>query len=232
MTSLSNNARVAGLLYILSSVFGSLSLVYIPNVLIVKESASVTAGNLVSHELLFRTGIVSYLLCSALWIFVTWALYRLLKGVDHTLAALMVIGTLLVIPIFFVNAANDVAALLFARGADFLSVFDKAQREALVVLFLNLHHQVDLAQGILWGLWFMPVGLLVYRSRFLPRFLGAWLIVAGFAYWAMSFTGLLFPVYEDKVWRFAQPVLLAEVAFMLWLTVVSAKEQRVAEASA
>src|SRR5262250_659291 len=130
MTSLSKSARVAGLLYILSSLFGIIRLVYIPSRLFVSENATATAHNILGHELLFRFGIVSYLLCSAIWIFVTLALYRLLKGVDQTLAALMVIVTVVVTPIFFVNAVSDVAALLFARGADFVSVFDKAQREA------------------------------------------------------------------------------------------------------
>lgn len=230
MTSLSKNARVAGLLYILSSLFGMVRLIYVPNVLFVHGNAAATASNIAGHELLFRFGIVSYLLCNALWIFVMLALYRLLNGVDQALAALMVILSLMVTPISFVNIANDIAALLFARGADFLSVFDKAQREALVMLFLNLHHQLDLAWELL-GVSFIPFGLLVYRSRFLPRILGVWLMIASFAYMALSFTGLLFPGYEDKVIRFAQPVLFAEVALMLWLAIMGVKEKRLAAAS-
>lgn len=230
MTSLSKNARVAGLLYILSSLFGMVRLIYVPNVLFVHGNAAATASNIVGHELLFRFGIVSYLLCNTLWIFVMLALYRLLNGVDQALAVLMVILSLMVTPISFVNIANDIAALLFARGADFLSVFDKAQREALVMLFLNLHHQLDLAWELL-GVSFIPFGLLVYRSRFLPRILGVWLMIASFAYMALSFTGLLFPGYEDKVVRFAQPVLFAEVAIMLWLAIMGVKEKRLAPAS-
>lgn len=230
MTSLSKNARVAGLLYILSSLFGMVRLIYVPNVLFVHGNAAATASNIAGHELLFRFGIVSYLVCNALWIFVMLALYQLLKGVDQALAVLMVILSLMVTPISFVNIANDIAALLFARGADFLSVFDKAQREALVMLFLNLHHQLDLAWELL-GVSFIPFGLLVYRSRFLPRILGVWLMIASFAYMALSFTGLLFPGYEDKVIRFAQPVLFAEVALMLWLAIMGVKEKRLAAAS-
>lgn len=223
MTSLNKTARIAGFLYIFSSLFGIVRLIYIPSALIVEGSAAATANNIATHELFFRFGIVSYLLCNALWIFVTWALYRLLKGVDDALAVLMVILGLMVTPISFVNAANDIAALLFARGADFLSIFDKPQREAFVMLFLNLHHQLDLAWEFL-GIWFIPLGLLVYRSRFLPRVLGVWLLVACFAYLTLSFTGFLFPAYEDKVWRFAQPVLFAEVALMLWLAIMGVKE--------
>ena len=150
MTPLSKNARAGGLLYILNSLFGLVRLVY-PNELIVSGNASATANNIAGHELLYPFGIVSYLLCGALWILCHVGSLSVAKGVDQALAVLMVMGTLVITPIFFVNAANDAAALLFARGADFLSVFDKAQSEAFVMLFLNLHHQLDLAQEILWA---------------------------------------------------------------------------------
>jgi len=228
MTSLSKSARIAGILYILSALFGVIRLVYISSRLFVADNATATANNILGHELLFRIGIVSYLLCSAVWIFVALALFRLLKGVGQPLAQLMVIITVIITPIFFVNAANDVAALLFARGAEFLSIFDKAQRQAFVMLFLNLHHQIDLASELVWILFHVPFGILVYRSRFLPRLLGVWLMMVGVAYFVLSVTGLLFPTYEHTVWTFAQIVLSGEVAIMLWLTIMGAKEKHLA----
>jgi hypothetical protein len=232
MTLLSKNARVAGLLYILASVVGVLRLMYIPNKLFVYGNATETAANIAAHESLFRLGIASELLGAALWLFVPLALYRLLKGVDQTLAMLMVIlGSLMQVPLFFVNVVTDVAALLFARGSGYLSVFDKPQRDAFARLFLDLHHQLDLANFVFAGLWLFPFGLLVYKSRFLPRFLGVWLMIACFAWLAFSFTGLLFPAYQDKAFSITQPIALGEVATMLWLVIMGAKEQRLAVAS-
>ena len=227
MTLLSRNARIAGLLYILGSALGVVRLIYIPSTLIVHGDGAATANNIAAHELLFRFGIVSYLLCSVLWIFVTLALYRLFKEVDQSLAVLMVIlGSLMVTPLFFVNAVNDAAALLFVHGADFLSVFVKPQRDAFAMLFLNLHHQLDVANEIFWGLWLLPYGLLVYKSRFIPRILGVWLILAGFAYVAISLTGFLLPGYESKVSNYAQPALVGELVVMLWLVLMGAKDNR------
>ena len=71
----------------------------------------------------------------------------------------------------------------------------------------------------------------MYKSRFLPRFLGVWLMIACFAWLAFSFTGLLFPAYEDKAFSITQPIALGEVATMLWLVIMGAKEQRLAAAS-
>jgi hypothetical protein len=232
MTSLSKNARVAGLLYVVGSIFGIVRLMYIPKVLFVSGNAAATANNIASHEPLFRFGILSELLSAALWIFVTLALYRLLKGVDHGLAILMVIlGSLMVTPIFFMNSVNDVAALLFARGGDFFTVFDKPQRDAFVMLFLRMHHYGDLANSIFWGLWLLPLGILVYRSRFLPRILGAWLMVGCLGYLGLSFTGFLFPNYENKLFTYAQPLMIGELAFMLWLVIRGAREQPLAASS-
>jgi hypothetical protein len=114
---------------------------------------------------------------------------------------------------------------MLVRGADFLSVFEKPQRDALAMLFLRLHHQEIVAAEILWGLWLFPLAILVYRSRFLPRFLGVWLIINGFAYLTMSFTGLLLPHYEEIVSNIAFPALLGEMAIMLWLLIKGAKSQ-------
>src|SRR5882672_5331141 len=125
MTSSSKNARVAGLLFILATLVGIVRLLYIPSALIVDGNAAATANNIAAHELLFRLGIVSSLVSAVLWLFVTLALYRLLKRVDQALAALMVIlGSLMQVPIFFINSLTDAASLLFVRGGDFLSVFD------------------------------------------------------------------------------------------------------------
>jgi hypothetical protein len=232
MTSLSKNARVAGSLYLLASVIGVVRLIYIPSALIVHGNAAATANNIVAHELLFRFGIVTYLLSSALFIFVTLALYRLFKAVDQALAVVMVIlGSLMPAPIFFVNMATDAAALLFARGADSLSVIDKPQREAFVMLALQLHHQLDLANAIFWGLWLLPFGLLVYRSRFLPRFLGVWLVMACCGWLAFSFTGLLLPTYENQVFTIGQALTLGELVTMLWLVIMGAKEPRLTAAT-
>jgi hypothetical protein len=228
VASLSKDARLAGLLYILASVVGVFRLMYIPNTLFVNGDAPATAANIGAHELLFRFGIVSNLVAAVLWLFVPLALYRLFQGVDQRLAVLMVIlGSVMQVPLFFVNTVTDAAALLFARGGSYLSVFDKPQRDALAQLFLDLHHQLDLANLMFAGLWLFPFGLLVYKSRFLPRFLGVWLMIACASWLAFSFTGLLFPAYEDKAFLITQPIALGEVATMLWLVIVGANEKRV-----
>ena len=143
--------------------------------------------------------------------------------VNRRHASLMVTLIVVSIPISFLNELNSVAALVLVRGADFLSVIEKPQRDALAMLFLKLHGQGFGVAEIFWGLWLFPLGLLVYKSRFLPRFLGVWLVLAGAAWVTLSLTGLLLPQSEGKVDTYSQPAVLGEVVFMLWLLIRGAR---------
>jgi hypothetical protein len=224
-----NPGRVAGFWYLLLCIIGPLRLVYIPDKLFVHGNASATANNIAAHQWLFRFGIVSDLIGAVVLIFLALAFYRLFKGVDQNLAMLVVIvGGVMPSLLYFVNVVSDSAALMVARGADFLAVFDKPQQDALAMLLLRMHDHQNTAAEILWGLWLFPLAILIYRSRFLPRFLGVWLIINGFAYLALSFTGILAPQYENKLFTISQPALFGEIALMLWLVIKGSKPQTVA----
>jgi uncharacterized protein DUF4386 len=223
MSSTRNPGRFAGLLYLLTSIVGFFAMGYVPDKLIVHGNAAATADKISASETLFRLGIAGELIGMVGFIFVALALYDLLKGVNRRHAALMFILIVVSIPIAFVNELNSFAALALVRGADFLSVFEKPQREALAMLFLNLHGRGLVVAEMFWGLWLFPLGVLVYRSRFLPRFLGVWLGLAGFAWVILSLTGILLPQYADKVNTYSQPAILGEIAFMLWLLIKGAK---------
>jgi Domain of unknown function (DUF4386) len=168
MSFTKNPGRLAGALYVLMSILGFFVMGYVPSKLIVHGNATATANNVAAYETLFRLGIAGQVIGQAGFIFVALALYELLNGVSRRHAYLMVILILVSIPIAFLNELNSVAALALVRGADFLSVFEKPHRDALAMLFLNLHHYGLVVAEIFWGLWLFPLGLLVYRSRFLP----------------------------------------------------------------
>jgi hypothetical protein len=223
-----NPGRFAGLLYVLTSIVGFFAMGYVPGKLIVHGNAAATANNILASESLFRLGIASQLIGQAGFIFVALALYDLFKGVNQRQASLMLGLIVVSVPIAFLNEVNAIAALVLVRGADFLSIFDKPQRDALAMLFLNLHHYGIVVAEIFWGLWLFPLGLLVYRSRFLLRFLGVWLIIAGFAWVILSLTGVLLPQYQDKVDTFSQPAMFGEIAFMFWLLIKGAKPKPLA----
>jgi len=224
-------ARVAGAIYLSMAVTAPFSLIYIPSTLIVRGDATATANNILSHETLFRLSIVGDLITAVIFIFLGMALYRLLSGVNKTHASLMVILVVVSVAISFLNEVSNIAALTLFRGADFLAVFDKPQRDAMGMLCLGLHGQGLAINEALWGLWLLPFGVLVMRSGFLPRILGVLLIVNCFAYVAASLTTLLLPDYASVVDRAMLPAVLGEFWIMLWLLIKGAKVQPMAAAA-
>jgi hypothetical protein len=223
VSSAKKTARFAGLLYLLASIPGVFSLLYVPSHFIVSGDAAATANKIAASEFVFRIGIVSELAGFIGFIFVVRALYRLLCGVNKTHAWLMVTLMLVSIPISLVNVLNEFAALALIRGANFVSVFAQPQREALAMLFLHLHFKGFEVAQIFWGLWLVPFGILVFKSGFLPRILGVLLIIACFGYLANSLVG--FGVLSDVFSRFVGQLTICEVPIILWLLIMGAKDQ-------
>lgn len=225
-----NPGRFAGFLYVLASLVGIFGLLYVPSKLIVSGNFAQTARNIAASETLFRLGIAAHLLGEALFVFVALALYALFRAVNQRWALYMLTLILLAIPIALLNELNAIAALLLVRGSDFLSIFDQRQSDALAMLFLKMHgYGFDIA-GIFWGLWLFPLGLLVYRSGFVPRILGVLLMVNCFAFPINSLTSLVLPHYASPVGTWMRPFHFGEQIFMLWLLIMGAKPKTLVSA--
>jgi hypothetical protein len=224
-------ARIAGTVYLLMVLTAPLSLIYIPGKLIVRGNATATATNIINNENLFRVEIIGGLIGQVIFICLAAALYRLLNEVNRTWAGLMVGFVLVSAAVGFLNELNNIAALILFRGADFLAVIDKPQRDALGMLFIRLHSQGHIINEIFWGLWLFPFGLLVFRSGFLPRLIGVWLMIGCVGWLALSVIALFFPLYYDVAFRMAQPVLFGEIAIMLWFLIKGARVERVTAAA-
>ena len=216
-------ARVAGAVYSSMVLTAPFSLIYVPNKLIVPGDATATAANILAHETLFRLSIFADLVGHVIFICLAIALYRLLSNVNRTWALLMVGFVLVSAAVGFLNTLNNIAALILFRGGDFLSIFDAAQRNALGMLFIRLHFQGIFIDEIFWGIWLFPFGLLVFRSGFLPRFIGVWLMINCFGYVVLSVIALFFHSYYNTAFTMLQPVLFGELVIMLWLLIKGAK---------
>ena len=212
-------ARIAGLVYLSMILIAPFSLLYVPGKLIIHGNATATAGNILAHETMFRLSIFGDLIGHVIFICLGIALYRLLSNVNKTWAMLMVAFVLVSAAVGFLNTLNNIAALILFRGGEFLDVVDKVQRDALGFLSLRLHNQGEFISEIFWGVWLFPFGLLVYRSGFLPRILGIWLIIACFAWVALSITAQFFPSNYSAAFGWLQPAFFAEMAIMLYFLI-------------
>ena len=212
--------RAVGFLYLLMVFTTPIGIMYIPSKLFVLGDATATADNIRASESLLRIGIGSELFHQVIAVFLVLALYRLFKPVNENHAKLLVVlGALVSVPIMFLNVLNEIAALILVSGADFLSVFQKSQLDALALLFIRLHsHGIEIAT-IFWGLWLFPFGILVIRSGFIPRILGILLFIAGSANLASSLTSLVMPQYEYFVGQFATVLAILEMPIVFWFII-------------
>ena len=225
-----NTGRLAGIVYFLLLLFGPFSLIYVPNLLIVRGDAAATVRNIRNSEMLFRLGLASELAGDIVFIVAVMLLYRLLNNVDRMQAALMVIFAVLSVPIHFAGVASDIVALVIIKGSSYLSVFNPQQLDALAMLFVTLHGRAFIVIEVFWGLWLLPFGILVYKSGFLPRILGILLVVNCFGFLAQSLAGVVFPDSVDVVARYAFLTQFGEIWIILWLLIKGAKARPAAEA--
>jgi Domain of unknown function (DUF4386) len=228
MTLLKKTARIAGLWYLMLAL-GPFYLLYVPSKTIVRHDAAATSALIISHEKLFRFGLLAETLGAVVFVGLALALYRLFEEVDRHRARQMVGLVLVSAALILVGVVFKAGALIVFRGEDALAAFDQQSRQAIGMLLIQLHRQANGVNEMFWGLWLLPFGWLVVRSRFLPRWLGYWLLLDGICWVVFAVTGLLAPAYEGILFRVFQPAFLAELAIMLWLLIVGAKEKALAD---
>jgi hypothetical protein len=223
ITTRKRTARLAGLLFLLWIVTGFYDMFYLSSRIDLRGDVATAAQNILAHEFLFRTGIFMGLITSTLWVFMVLVFYRLFKPVQEHQAKLLVALVIVQIPIALMMATFDITTLMMLKGK-VLNSFELLQRQELAMLFLKLSDYGVMALELFWGLWLFPLGILTYRSRFLPRFLGIWLLINGVVYVVLSFTSVVLPHYKDAVFTYTMPAMFGELVFMLWLLIKGARQ--------
>ena len=216
-------ARIAGLLYflyILTSViadqFGHFVFVEAP----------LTVDHIITHEMLFRIGIVISLFSYALFLLAAWALYVLLKPVNKNMAILFLVFNLGGFGILVLSHLNLISSLLLLSGADYLKAFQPDQLQALAILSINLYHYGSTVAQIPYGIWLLPLGYLVFKSNFLPKILGILLIADCFGLLFYVVQRFLFPAYAVLAYPCWAMGFLAEVSLTVWLLFKGVKDQK------
>lgn len=224
MTSRRRRARVAGALYLAVAVTGGFSMLYVPT-LIVAGDAAATFRNIAASEGLFRLGLVCGLACQALFVFLGVALQGLLEEVDRAKARLMAGLVITGAAVAFLNMLNQVPALMVVSGAPVLNGMAPADQQSLAMAFLALHAEGIVLAKVFFGLWLIPLGLLIVRSGFLPVVIGWMLVVGGVGYVIDVLAHFLLPQVAVTLTPIATaPSGLAEISLILWLLVKGARD--------
>lgn len=225
MSSRKSRARLAGVLYAVMGLPAAFTLVYIPSVFFVGGGAAATTARIAAQPLLYRMGVLGEFLGGVFALWMAMVLYELFGEVNRTQARLMVAFVIGMAMTTFATTLALAAPIVLTSGAPYLSAFEKSQLDALTLAAIGIRNQGINAAMMYWGLWLLPLGALVYKSRMLPRIIGVFVLMAGVAYIIDSLTFFFFPHYGPMVFNLSTvPCGLGEVSFMLWMMIKGVKE--------
>lgn len=222
---LRKKSRIAAFWYLLILVTGPIVLIYLPSKFIVPGDATATIAKITASQSLYQLWIVIGFFSSIAFLFTGLALYALFKAVNKGLARIMVVLVALSVSIGFSFSLFQMAVLRLGGGSEYLKAFTPEQLQSLAMIFLDLDKQGGLIANIFWGLWLLPLGILIFKSGFFPKILGILEWIACCGYLASFLLGFLFPGILARISTIITVMLLGELPFIFWLIIRGARLQ-------
>jgi hypothetical protein len=218
-------ARICGVLYLYIIGMGMFAELYVRAKLVVWSDAEATARNIQANESLFRIGFTGELLHIVFDVAIAMILYALLRPVDRNVALLAAFMRLAADLLLAVASFGHFAALRLLANAPYLEALEPGERHALALLAMKLHGDGYSICLLFFAFACLSAGYLIFRSTFLPKFLGALLAIAGAAYFFHSLAHFLAPALAGKLFAVVFiPAFVAEFGLALWLLVKGVDE--------
>jgi hypothetical protein len=215
-------ARITGVFYLLTIVTGIFAQGFVSERLVVFGDAATTAANILAHKSLFQLGFTVYLIEMACQIITVGLFYQLLKPVSRSVALLAAFLELAGCVIKTFSRVFYIVPLFILGAPSHLSVFSAEQLQALALLFLKVNDQGAAIALAFFGFSTLLQGYLIFKSTFLPRFLGVWSAIAG-----IGWLTFLYPPLGYRLFLFVAAIGLPGALVMIfWLLVFGVNEQR------
>jgi hypothetical protein len=202
------------LLYFVTSIAGGL--LYQGS--LVPGDTAAAFSNLVGHPTQYRAGVQLGLFAHALYVVLTALLCGLFARVNLGLALTAAFFSLTGCIVEIFATILQSAPVSFIRDSVLGGVFSADQVKAVALTSLKLWGQSYQMSIPMFALFELVLGILVYRSRLVPRVFGVLLMAAGLI-WALYFWPPLLTAIRGVALPFAG---LAEIAFPVWLLVKGA----------
>jgi hypothetical protein len=210
-------ARIAGALFLVSIVAGGFGEAYVPSKIVVSGDAMATAANIRNFEFLYRLGFAGFMIESLCDITLVLIMYALLKPVSRELSLLAAFIGLVGTALFAFAELFYFAPPLIIGGAGFLKTFSPDQLNALALLSLKFYGYAGMIFTAYYGMSWIIRAYLIFRSGYLPKFLGVMMAIGGLGFVVRNFLLILAPAYASTallILMFPGGLLLA-----VWLLV-------------
>ena len=209
-------ARVAGALLLISLVAGGLGEAYIPSKIIGADAAT-TAANIKSYEFLYRFGFATFLIESLCDVTLVLILYALLRPVNRQLSLLAGLFGLMGTALFAFAELFYFAPTLILGGAPYLKTFSADQLNTFALLSLKFYGFAGMIFTAYYGMAWIVRGYLMFRSSYLPKFLGVLMAIGGAGFVARNFAMILAPAYASDI--FLMMMFPGGLILTVWLLI-------------
>ena len=210
-------AKVAAVLILVSFIAGGFGEAYVPGKLIAPTDAATTVANLRASQVLFRLGFAGYLLEACCDITLALVFYVLLRPVHKYVSLLTAFFGLLATATFAASELFYFAPTLILKDDGYLQSFSPDQLNTLALLSLKLFGLGAVLFTVFYGVLWVLRGYLIFRSSYLPKFLGVLMTIAGLTFIFSNFAVVLAPGFRAD-WL-PLPMLLGLLVLAVWLLV-------------
>ncbi len=172
-------ARFAGLFWFMFGIFGMLSYMVADAKLLVEGDTAATLGNMNSNMGLFIFGVVTFVIGYGIFIPLVCFLRKIFKPVNNTLTKIMM--TLIIV---------GSAMVLVGKSLEFFALNSSVEEANRL---FNLRESIEMVGELFWGLWLIPLIMLIFKSDLIHKWVGWLLAVAAFVHlcWFVAF--FIFP---------------------------------------
>lgn len=221
-------ARIAGLLFLISLVAGGFGEAYVPAKVIVAGDAAATAANIKAYDFLFRLGFAGFLIESLCDIGLASILYALLKPVNQQLSLLAAFFGLVGTTLFAAAELFFFLPTLILADPAWLTTFSSDQLNNFVFLSLRFFGFGVAISSLYYGMGWLVRGYLMFRSEYLPRFLGVLMAIGGLGFVVQAFARVFAPRFPSSLLMMLLfPGGLLLTFWLLWRGVDLAKWKKV-----
>lgn len=214
-------ARIIGGIYFLMFLTSIISNRLLDGV-VFPNNAAATAHQILTHETLFRLGIATDLVDTGVYVALVALFYNLFRPVNPWVSLVAAFFGLAGCVIQAGGNVFDHFSLVLLRGGPGGLPINAGELPVLALLFLKLDDQAVNVALAFFAVYCLLIGYLILMSTFLPRILGALMVLAG-----VGWLTFLYEPLGDFLSPYVQLLgIVAEASLMLWLLVMGVRVER------
>lgn len=225
--TLKRTARIAGIFWLLVALSGGFTIGYVRSGLVVPGDAALTAANIVNNETLFRAGNAVMLINMLFLLALGLTVFKMFRTFSRAWTNFLIAGMLLNIAALGVSMINNSAAVYTLTRPEFVAAFSTEQVNQFAMMFLRLASSSLGVAEVFMGVFLTCFGVLIIRTRCIPRVLGALMIAGALAFLFNTLNKIVAPQFFPA--QFTQAAMFTNAAAIiptiLWLIVMGAKGQ-------